>query len=145
METGIKTDLQIFVTQKKTDAYNKAYYVTFRNGGVSYNKRYATKELLAAELVWLRLLDSTWVIVTNVPHGIPIETPVTLSDGETSIPDDEDLRTVLSFCVIAASLQYTGTQAVILAILKGASIGDQTISLTLASNQNVNDLTTQIL
>ena len=145
MKTEINTDLQIFVTQKKTNALNKAYYLTYRKNGDSGHKKYSSSANLLTALDGLDLIAGTWLTPAIGGEVFLFQSPLLL-DGETSIPDDEEVKTVISFKLIATSLVFTGTQPVILAVLKGAGIGAQEPTfLTLASNQTVKDLTTQIL
>lgn len=144
MKTEINTDLQIFVTQKKTDGRIKNYYLTYRKDGVSYHKQYITYADLLAELNGLNLMAGTWLI-PNINGGGPVSYPELL-DGETSIPDDEEVKTVFSYKAIFSSLTLAGTQPIVLVILKGAGIEpQQAILLTLGGSESIKNFTNQLL
>lgn len=145
MKEEIKTDLKIFVTQKKTDRTIKNYYLTYRKNGISGHKKYSSSADLLTELDGLNLIAGTWLPNGN---GMTMSLPVSplLLEGETSIPDDEEVKTVFSYKAIASSLTLAGTQPIVLVIMKGAGIGAQeTILLTLTDLESIQNFTTQLL
>ena len=144
MKTEINTDLQIFVTQKKTDGRIKNYYLTYRKDGSSGYKKYSSSANLLTELNGLDLIAGTWLIPSEYgPNAVSVPN---LSEGETSIPDDEEVKTVFSYKAIFSSLTLAGTQPIVLVILKGAGIDpQQAILLTLGGSESIKDFTNQLL
>ena len=110
MKTEIDTDLQIFVTQKKTNALNKTYYLTYRKDGVYYNY-FSTKAGLITKISGINL-------IAGIREGIQ------LFAGETSIPDDEEVKSVLGFSVVKGTVNSEVGQTAVFVQIIGDAAGN---------------------